>query len=450
MFVRTLAWACLLGLAAVALCAEPDTPPPRSANPADLREVVSHWVERLDSDRRAVRVEAERELLDLGPKILPLLPPPELLPSASVRASVFKIRVVLERRKARESVEASRVSLKTTGPLAEILQAIAEQTGNQFDLSQLPGALSKQTIAVDWDKVTYWSALDDLTTRSNLVYVFDAGRNALGLRKRAADDDRELAVHHDGAFRIAIDSAELRPIFGKPADKLLRIRLNVASEPRMRPLFLKYAATDIKARTPQGRDLPPANPDAQYDLPLGEGGRFLRGSVDFVVPADEELAQISLRGKLLMQTAAGSEHIRFSNLPRAEGVARRRGGVTVTLQRVSYKQSAEPTSKDVSEQDVSLQVAVVYDTGGPAFESHRTWIFHNEVWLEDAEAKQLPPNGGYTTELQGDGIVSVSYRFLNVPGRLNDYSFVYVAPTLIIDAPIELDFPALPVGRVMK
>jgi hypothetical protein len=450
MFVRTIGWVCLLGLASVALCAEPDKPAPVPANPADLREQVAHWVENLDSDRRAVRVQAERELLDLGPKILPLLPAQELLSSAAVRASVFKIRVVLERRQASESVEASRVSLKTTAPIAEILHAIAEQTGNQFDLSRLPDELAKQKLAVDWDKATYWSALDDLTTRAKLAYVFDAGRNALGLRKRASDDDRELAVHHDGAFRVAIDSAELRPIFGKPAEKLLRVRLNVASEPRMRPLFLKYAARDIKARTPQGRDLPAANPDAQYDLPLGEGGRFLRGSVDFVVPADAALEQISLRGKLLMQTAAGSEHIRFTNLPRAEGVARRRGGVTVTLQRVSYKQAAEPSSKEASEQDVSLQVAVVYDTGGPAFESHRTWIFHNEVWLENAEGKQLPPNGGYTTELQGDGIVSVSYRFLNVRGRLNDCSFVYVAPTLIIDAPVEFDFPTLPVGRVMK
>ncbi|HVW03142.1 MAG TPA: hypothetical protein VHB77_22465, partial [Planctomycetaceae bacterium] len=224
----------------------------------------------------------------------------------------------------------------------------------------------------------------------------------------------------------------------------------VASEPRMRPLFLKYAAADIKAQATDGRELAPSNRDAQYDVPLGEGGRFLRGSVDFVVPADEPYPQINLRGKLLMQTAAGSEHIRFTNLPRAEGVARRRGGVTVTLQRVAYKQSEEPTSRDAAEQDVSLQVAVVYDTGGPAFESHRTWIFHNEVWLEDAEGKQLPPNGGYTTELQGDGIVSVTYRFRNVPGRLGDYSFVYVAPTLIIDAPVEFNFTGLPVGRMMK
>jgi hypothetical protein len=67
------------------------------------------------------------------------------------------------------------------------------------------------------------------------------------------------------------------------------------------------------------------------------------------------------------------------------------------------------------------------------------------VFLEDAEGKGLPLNGGYETTLQADGAVGMEYRFVELPDPLPEYSFVYVAPTLIVDAPVEFDIESIPI-----
>ena len=80
-----------------------------------------------------------------------------------------------------------------------------------------------------------------------------------------------------------------------------------------------------------------------------------------------------------------------------------------------------------------------YDAGGPAFESHQTWILHNEVFLEDNDGRKMRLNGGSETTRQGDGAVAIEYRFVDLPEPLSRYEFVYVVPTLIIDVPVEFE-----------
>lgn len=141
-------------------------------------------------------------------------------------------------------------------------------------------------------------------------------------------------------------------------------------------------------------------------------------------------------------TAAGHESIRFTDLEklrsaRGGSIARRRGGVTVTLQHMRLT----PTSP--RKQEARIQVAVTYDSGGPAFESHRSWILHNEVYLENSDGTRTPLNGGSDTTQQGDGSVGIEYRFVDLPDPLPGYAFVYVAPTLIVDVPIEFEIQSV-------
>ena len=57
----------------------------------ELQATVEHLIEQLDSNKRVVRVRGERDLLGLGPDILPLLPSPERFSSASVREALRRI-----------------------------------------------------------------------------------------------------------------------------------------------------------------------------------------------------------------------------------------------------------------------------------------------------------------------------------------------------------------------
>ena len=87
-------------------------------------------------------------------------------------------------------------------------------------------------------------------------------------------------------------------------------------------MFLKYAAANVRAQTEKGDKLIPENLDAEYELPLSEGGRHFQVTLDFQAPRNVGLGKVQLRGKFQMEMAAGTERIRFENLRKATGVAR--------------------------------------------------------------------------------------------------------------------------------
>lgn len=403
----------------------------------DLRTQLRQLLVDLDSNQRARRQTAEKQLLDLGPRILNHLPPPELLPNAGVRSAVARIRVNLERRQALESVQASRVSIPANLPLSDWLKQVESQTGNRIDISALPPATQQRPVRLKCTARPFWQALDETLYQSELRYRLMPDSSTLTLVPRLDPEaDAAWMVSYEGPFRMAVDWVRPRKVVGNDQTQRLRTELSVAPEPRLRALFLKMAAKDFQAKGPRGPVFPAADAAAQYDLPLGEGGRYVTWNLDFAAPAgltEADLFPLQITGQATMQVAAGSEHIRFTDLVDGEGTARRRGGVTVTLQKV--KSHAEGDGK----LSISIKVRVAYDTGGPAFESHRTWIFHNQVYLDRNDERSIPANGGFDTNLQQNGAVEVTYRFQGLAGEVKNYEFVYVAPTLIVDVPFKVD-----------
>lgn len=412
---------------------------PIPANRKIQSEVRALLIE-LDANQRTRRQKAEKDLLDLGPQILSVLPPPELLPNQAVRSAVARVRVTLERRKAQGSVQASQVSMPSTRlSLGDWLKQVETQTANHIDAAAVPNEVLQSQVEPGSQSVPFWLAMERVNQDKHLRYLFDPQSSVLKLvpESESGADDPWLATA-SGPFRIGVNWVRPRKVTGDPRFQRLRTELTVAPEPRLRALFLKMAANDFQARGPRGTIFPAADAAAQFDLPLGEGGRYVRWNLDFLASSELREADIfpmKIEGQASMQIAAGSEHIRFTDLVGGEGTARRRGGVTVSVQRIKSATAEDGTLS------VSIKVLVVYDAGGPAFESHRTWIFHNEVYLDRDEGDPVSPNGGFNTDLQANGSVGVTYRFEGLKGSLDDYQFVYVAPTLIVDVPfkIELD-----------
>ena len=414
------------------------------------RAAVEALIKQLDSQTLAERSQAERSLRDLGPEVLTYLPAPELTPSFAVRESVKLIRVQLERRAARESAQASHVRLSGELTVAALLKEFTVQTRNRVELADDARALSTQSLRVDFGDRPFWECLDDVCARLKLQSVFNARQGVLQLRPRSPKDRVELMVQHTGPFRLAIHSAEVRPIVGNTSTRLLRISGMVGLEPRLRPLFLHFAAADLTARRSDGQQqngeqvLEPWNPAASYELPVGDAGRDVPVQFDYVFPqgaatpkGDDRLS-VDVRGRLAVQLAAGTERIVFDRTAQTPGAARRRGGVTVRLRGVTF----EPLPEDRLRAEI--KVTVGYDAGGPAFESHRTWMFHNAVYFEDTAGRRFDFTD-YDTSLQANGAVGVDYRWEKLTGPVAQYWFVYEAPTLILDLPLEVKLDALPI-----
>ena len=411
--------------------------PPATA----LRRKIESIVRQLDEATLAERSAAERSLLDLGPQALTYLPAPELTPNASTREAVKRIRVQLERRAARDSAQASRIRFSGETTVAELLKEFASQTHNQVELGQDAARFGNESLRIMLEDRPFWDCLDEVCSRYQLRADFDPQRVGLALRPRTAADPVELAVQRMGPFRLAIHSVQLLPIVGNDSQKLLRIAGALQLEPRLRPLFLHFAAADVAANTASQTALAPWNPTAKYELPVGDAGREVPIQFDYVMAASDNRPSIDLRGRLFVQLAAGTERIEFDRTALVAGAVRRRGGVTVRLRDVVTERLNE------GRQRTEIKLVVTYDAGGPAFESHRTWMFHNAVYLEEDSGKHV----GYTdfeTSLQVNGAVGVDYRWDQLPDPVTSYRFVYEAPTLIVDLPMEIDLKGLPLKPV--
>jgi hypothetical protein len=403
----------------------------------ELRVVVDRWIAQLESPVLAERRRAERELLDLGPSILRWLPPRELLPGPASRDAVQRLRIQLQQQAARESARPSRVRLGGAHSLEAFAAEVTRQTGNSLRLAaDLP---ESATSALEWtlENATFWEAVDAMSERWDVAVAPLPERNGLMVTKRTGDRS-EKSVCRAGVLRAEVASVSRQSVEGDASRVLVRMEGALAFEPRLRPLFVHFRAGDFTAET-KGKPLAAWNPQARYELPTA-GGTTVRW--DFVAPAEEEVATVSLRGKLLVQLAAATEAIRFDRLTARTEVLRRRGGVTVRLHESRF------TEEDDGVRTATVRITVSYDAGGPAFESHRTWVYHNAAWLEDAGRRY--PVGDFDALLQTDGSVQLEYRFRNVPAA-ESLAFVYEAPTLLLDVPFEVEFRDLTVrGREAK
>jgi hypothetical protein len=234
---------------------------------------------------------------------------------------------------------------------------------------------------------------------------------------------------------------QLGPITTTPASKeqrLYRCPLTITAEPRLRPLFLRFAARDFVLTTDLSTTLRAFDPEARVEVPLGDGGREARVELQFLGPAKVPQSLV-FTGEAKLLVAAAEQPIEFTKWQAARGVARRRGGVTVTLASVSVK----PTAKNGS--TAAIQAHVSYDAQAQAFESHQTWIFHNKVYLLSPDGSRLAPNDGFESLFQNQGTVGIEYRFRDLPAAANDWKFVYLAPTLLIDVPLKLNRVRVPI-----
>lgn len=407
----------------------------RADDPSALRHQVESLISSLDAPTLAERSRAERDLLDVGPAALPFLPAPELTRSQATRESVKRIRLQLERRAARESALASHITLEGKHTVAEILRELTRQTRNRVELDPDTPRLAEQTLPVAWNQQPFWDAIDELQAALKLNAVLEPGQSRV-LLVANPPSPADLAVLNRGPFRLTIRSAQVRPIIGQPDRLLVRLNGFVSVEPRIRPLFVHFAAAEVMAT-----GLEPWNSAASYELPVADAGRQAPLQFDFVMPADkgQKPSQIRLNGRIFVQLAASTERIVFDHTALESGTIRRRGGVSVRLRDVEFEGPPE------GPQRAAIQVLVGYDTGGPAFESHRTWMFHNAAYLEvrgTAAARRIDFTD-YDTSLQSQGAIGVDYRWERLDPPYTQYQFVYEAPTLILDQPLEFTVESL-------
>lgn len=395
---------------------------------------VRRLVRQLDAPRLDQRDEAEQRLIELGPKILDLLPTPDDRASAEVRQRLGRVRQKLQRGLAASVIQGSRVTLSGDGlPIGKILAAFQEQTQNRFaDERLVPPQAPGPTLSVDFHDTLFWQALDEVLDKAGLTIDPYAAQGVIQLRPRAEGQRlRREAASYSGPFRFEPIRIEAIRDLRNPASQSLRLTVEVSWEPRLAPITFQQRMADIRAVDAAGNPMAVDGRQAQLEVPIRPDTMAVPLVIPLVLPG-RDVTQIGrLEGSLTALVPGKVETFRFEDLEDAKDVEKRVAGVTVVLDRVR---------KNNSIWDVGVHVR--FDNAEDALASHRNWIFDNEAYLENPQGERVAYDAFETTR-QTENEVGVAYLFA-VDGPLTGYKFVYKTPGLILSRTIDYQVQDIP------
>ncbi|HEX6961019.1 MAG TPA: hypothetical protein VF175_04080 [Lacipirellula sp.] len=412
----------------------------------EMANRIDELVEQLNADAAADREAAEKELIELGLKstadageaFLDALPKPNDNMPQEVQARLNRIASEVRTRLATKSIEATRLTLDfTEAPLADVLKEIERQTGNRItDYREQFGqeAMAKK-VTIQVKDEPFWQALDKVLDAVQMQPYSFSGEETLGLVERDQGALRRSGrgAVYAGPFRIEATGVTAERGLRIPDQSALRLDLEIAWEPRLRPISLTQAADDVKAVADDGREVPPTAQGAAFDVEIESGTHAAEVSLPLQLPAREAKVLTSVTGKLNALVPGRIVDLKFDRLAAAKEVTKEAGGVTVILDRAVKNQALW---------EIHMRVRI--DSLEAGLESHRGWVFQNLSFLEDKSGEKLD-NAGFETTLQTEKEAGFLYLFELPEGReIEDYVWVYRTPASIVNMPVEYKLEEVP------
>jgi hypothetical protein len=315
-------------------------------------------------------------------------------------------------------------------PLKEVIAAIETQTGNKFidnrEQDGNPANTKEVRIDIDLKDEPFWPAVDQVLDQAKVGIYSYGGNDALSIVSRdPADGARRARAAYKGPFRIDITEVQAERSLRQPKQTSLKLQLEIAWEPRLRPIAISQPVADLQAATDNGGNLKVAQPKANLDVEVPNGTQAAEISLPFELPSRDMKRITALKGKLHALVPGRQVKFRFNDLAKAVGKSQRIGGVQVTV---------DDVRKNNEVWEVHMRFSLDEDNG--ALQSHRAWVFQNLSYLVDKDGKQID-NGGLETTRQTQNEVGVAYVF-DVP-TLDGMTWVYETPAAIVDLPIEYE-----------
>lgn len=405
------------------------TSPAVLAEEEPFEDRVILLMEGLGSSEPLERLAAEGALSDLAEgsltdaeRLLKLLPEPNAAMPQAVKTALERVRLRTEQSLARRATGASTVTLDVVqASLPEILNELEIQTGNRFadKREQFGGNAKNQPITLRIKDQPFWPAVDQLLDAANLsVYAYgEEGELSLIVREPTAGN-RVGAAAYAGPFRFEPLSLSATRGVRAESESRLDLSVEVAWEPRLRPIAISQPMKSVAVVTDGDTRLPPRTPEQSIDLEATPGEQALTMVLSLALPDRGVKRLESVTGRLQAIIPATKREFRVAKLGEAKlPLVQEFGDATVTLERFSKPDS-------VWELHMRLQLA----QAGDALASHRGWVFQNTSYL-------LKPNGeriehaGFETTMQSDTEIGIAYLFDLSGGDIYDFDFDETAPT---------------------
>lgn len=413
-----------------------------------LQDEVLSLLEDLVAPTRAVREDATEQLLKLaGPTtaeadaVLAALPEPNEQMLPVFRERLAKLRKQVEQQAARRAVTAARVTLDTIlTPLAEVIANIEKQTGNKISdrREQFGQEVDKRPITVTVRDKPFWEAIDEVLDQGELSLYPFAGEGEMAIIDREADEaPRRGAAAYAGPFRFEATQITARRALRSLNQKSLLVEIEIAWEPRLRPIALTQSLQEVVATSEKGVRLSFSQPERVINVEAPPTAQATNITLPFLLPSRETTQIASLKGKLQALVPGRSVEFRFKNLNQfpqavADGgakpapIVQQRGGVAVSLHDVR---------KNGEIWEVHMRLSL--DEAGDSLASHRGWVFQNKTMLVDKQGAPIE-HSGYETTMQTQSEVGIAYLF-DLPDGPAGLTWVYQTPAAVVTLPIEYE-----------
>ena len=388
-----------------------------------FRADVLEWVDELDSPTLRVRKEAERALIDAGPDALAYLPKKDAAVSLEKTERLGRVRSALEAKRTKAAVDtkSTRIKLNKVTNLGDALAAISRASGIEFEHD---ADVSMPVNPVD-APLAFWHALDIVLDQTNLDVNFYGGDSeTLRLDVRAAKrPSRVDSAAYVGVYRLEASSVASRRNLRQSGLNGLDVGIEISWEPRLTPIGLTIPYAQISGKLDDGAVLKPQQLTGNRDVATNPAIAFSEIYLPLQLPAGQPSEISSLSG--VINALLPGEKKDFE-LPLANPNAKKKIDA-MTVQVESIRRDG-PLHE--------IRVAVDLDKAGRALESHRHWIFDNDVSVkrkDGSAAIQL----GFEVYRQTESGVGVGYLF-DLGDDVGESTLVYRSPTSVI--PNEVPF----------
>ena len=328
----------------------------------------------------------------------------------------------------------TRISLNLTdAALADALTGFERQTGNRVIDARAESGDNPppKRVSLKIDDEPFWSALDELLDAAQMSpYPYADGDGLKIVDRPPGTLRRSGRATYADVFRIEATSVEARRGLRSPNESGVELELEIAWEPRLRPVALIQAAADLSAETDDGVAVPTAADDEAFRVEPPANASSVQVTVALQLPGRGSQRLAKLRGRMIAFIPQQKLDFKFKGLATARNAVQRSGGVAVTLRRVAQNEGLW---------EIHARVAVDTLPNDDVKDPPRGWVFENVAYLEDAAGGRVD-HAGFETTMQDQRETGFAYFFELPEGRkIDEYAWVYRTPAAIQTVPVEFE-----------
>lgn len=388
-------------------------PVPRQDQLEDLILALDEATGPQEQQRIAERIKR------LGKAALPGISQPPRGLSQRTELWLRQIRFEIEQSLNQQATQSTRINLVGRYTLAAALREMQQQTGTGFELA----VDDTQPRDLEIRDTAFWPGLDQLLDQFKAdIYRFSPPGTFKIIRGNRTIPRGKYASY-PGILRIEPVQYSTTSNLANENQTSDRLALSVRWEPRVTPYQLEFDHAAVVVVDSAGTARPSQLTEKSSLTVAGnESAKTIEIRFDHI---PREVTGIdSIRGKLLLKSLIGREKFRFPEVIQKKKQSLRKSEATV---------SVLDTSVEENQLKVSMQFQ--FDQPADALESHRGWMFRNQAYLVDDEAKQILP-GKILTSTQETDKMGFVFTF-EVADRGREYEFVYETPTAIREIPVD-------------